>query len=151
MKSRLTLLAICAILLSGCGMDIDWCPVSLSISIQSPDGTDLLDPDSESFIGDKVTLTYQEADFTYTPTTKTYLPTFYGLKIYQDSQIQKYRLHFGELDGGQDYDDDFILTLPNGTTRTIHYTRTINSFTISAHEKWTLDGHKATSPILITY
>lgn len=131
---------------------VDWVPVILDFSIQNNNGDDLLDPESDLFIGDQISLTYNGNEYIYAPATKTYAPFFSGLTITKSSKYSKYVASFGELDGADDYDDDFIVRLPDGSTKTIHYDRKVSEVTISARTKWSLDGKKVDSlPITIVY
>lgn len=152
MKKYISILVlICAALtLSSCiGRDVDWAPVDLRFHVQDKDGNDLLNPSSPSFIGDKIVLTYNGEDYMYTVETKTYMPNFHGFLIVKEMGTEKYLAEFGELNGGKNYDNDFVLTFPDGSVRTIHYDRKVNHVTVSAHQKWSLDGKKVESPILI--
>ena len=60
-------------------------------------------------------------------------------------------LSFGELDGESDYDDDFILNLPDGSTRTIHYDRRVNYNLLLVKDKWTLDGDRTECPVTVEW
>lgn len=151
MKKHLLLFltSIVSFAATGCLKDVDWVPVVVTFQIQDSAGKDLLDPSSVKFIGSEIALTYKGEQYTYSTPTKTYMPHFSGLEISRDEASGKYRASFGELDGGKDYDENFLISLPGGATRTIHYERHINEFTISANQKWFLDGKRVELPVTI--
>lgn len=144
---------------TGCrlGMIVDWAPVGVTFYItnsviRDAPGDDLLDPHSDLFIGDQIKVTYRGQDYTYSLPTKEYFPVFSGLTISQDSSTGRYIANFGELSGADDYDDDFIITLPDGKTTTIHYKRKVNDFRLKAKEHWYLDNVEVDSlPVTIYY
>ena len=148
---NIIIISLAALLFASCGMEVDWCPVIVSFCVQDSDGNDLLDPANESFIGDQIILSYNGSEYMYSIPTKTYLPVFFGFTIDKDSQSDKYCARFGELNGEYDYDDDFLITFPDGSSKTIHYDRKVSHLTISARQKWSLDGEKVDYPVIITY
>lgn len=149
---RVLFIGLALISSTSCIGTVDWVPVEVNFCIQDSDGNDLLDLESELFIGDQISLTHNGDEYRYTPDTKTYLPIFSGLKIYKDRYVQRYVASFGDLDGAYDYDDDFIVTLPDGSSKTIHYDRKVHELTVSAKTKWSLDGKKVDGlPITIVY
>ena len=152
--AKVLFLAVLTLTVTGCfGRIVDWNPVELEICIQDRNGNDLLDPSSQKFIGEDISLTYKEEEYRYSKPTKYYMPDFYGLKIinsYRDSN--KYCIRFGELDGAKGYDEDFLLKLPDGTVRTIHYHRRISNLIVpKAHQQWYLDSDRVDLPITIEY
>ncbi|MBQ0024690.1 MAG: hypothetical protein KBT00_03060 [Bacteroidales bacterium] len=151
MKRSLILIILAVLLCAGCAKEVDWYPVTVSFYIVDSEGNDLLDPASESFIGDDISLSYKGNEYVYSIPTKTYLPVFYGLIIEKDNLVGKYCARFGELDGADNYDDDFIIRFPDGTSRTLHYDRRVNCLTVSARQKWFLDGVRVDYPVIITY
>ncbi len=139
-KTRLLfvmLLAAVGLMVNSCIMD--WVPVQIKVYVTDSNGTDLLDPSYEKNLLDGVTMTYRGDVYQLTATTKYYMPTFYGFELYTDKDGKNY-LYFGELDGADEYDDDFIITWKDGTQDIIHYKRNI-AFT-NAYEKMFLNGKK---------
>lgn len=130
---------------------VDWSPVEVVIFVPDSDGNDLLDPSSDAFIGDKIKISWKGEDYAWHEETKAYEATFYGLRISLNEYYGRYNVVFGELPGEKDYDDDFIISFPDGSASTIHYDRKVNERTISARKKWYLDGERVDLPIVITY
>ena len=150
---KIIIMALAALAASGCEDDycVDWYPVDVNFYVQDPYGNDCLEPLSNSYIGELLRLTYLGEDYMYNPDTKFYMPEFSGLTITKNRATGKYMASFGELDGAKDYDEDFIITFPDGSRRKIHYDRTVNHTSVKAEEQWYLDGEKVETPITITY
>jgi len=132
-------------------MIIDWTPVSVSFYVQDKDGHDLLNPEDEAFIGDKISVSYNGMDYDYTPVTKMYPAVFNGFTITKDNASARYIATFGEFDGGSNYNDDYIITLPDGSQKTLHLDRRVNNVTVSVRERWRLDGELVDIPFTIVY
>lgn len=150
-NSIIILITVISLFLVSCVKEVDWAPVNVSFYVQDSNGNDLLNPNTDMFIGDKIVLTYKGEDYTYQVSTKTYLPMFHGLTINLNSINYKYYAGFGEFRGDARYDDDFLITLPDGSTHKIHYDRRLSPVGVSAHQKWYLDGKKVEQPITIMY
>lgn len=151
MKRIVAVLILLASLMTGCMKEIDWYPVVLQFQIQDSAGNDLLDPESSLFVGEKITLSFEGNDYVITPQTKAYAPLFEGLTLGKSSVTGMWVARFGELGGGTNRHDDFVLTFSDGSSKTIHYDRTINSVTVSARQRWYLDGKKVDLPIPVVY
>ena len=136
------------ILLAGSCMIMDWTPVKLRIYVENQAGEDLLDPDSEINMLEGVTMTYRGETYELVPEpeTKYYLPHFDGLQLMLDEDGRHY-LYFGELDGAEEYNDDFTLAWGDATSDVIHYKR--NIFMTAVSEKWKLNGAKSDMPMTI--
>lgn len=134
--------AVMMVSLSGCdaiedifGEDriVDWAPVNLYMKVTDSQGIDLLDPENPDNMIDGTTITYKGNTYEArrekeNPILETRaLPArFYGLYLAKDARIyggtvEGYCLVFGEIDGAANMDEDLVVTLPNGTTGTIHY------------------------------
>lgn len=151
MRKLLLTIALLLPIFSGCRKMVDWYPVELMFYVQDINGKDLLDPSTESFIGDKICLSFNGNEYMLSPQTKTYAPVFYGLDIRQMERTGRYFAIFGELEGSVNRSDDYIVRFPDGTSRTIHYDRKVNHIFISARQHWYLDGKKVEYPISIEY
>lgn len=136
------------ILMAGSCMIMDWTPVTLRIYVENQAGEDLLEPGSETDILEGVTMTYRGETYRLAPEpeTKYYLPDFDGLELMKDGD-GRYYLYFGELDGAEEYNDDFTIVWGDGTSDVIHYKRNIFMTTVS--EKWKLNGSKSDMPMTI--
>lgn len=143
--AAITLLVLACTSLTGC--IVDWYPVVLSIKVCDKEGNDLLDPTSDRYIADRLTITYRGETYEIIPPTKYYMPHFSGLTLSLENGT--YVLNFGEFAGEEDYDDDFILRWKDGREDVIHYKRRVNVSFISAWEEWTLNGKKCDNPVKI--
>ena len=161
---NITALAAAMMVTTGCPIAMDWYPVTVNFYIEDIYGNDYLNPLSNSYIGHIIKLQYLGEEYTYeyidygqpqseaqSEPTKTYMPCFSGLQISLNSLTGKYMAKFGELEGHADYDDDFIVVMPNGTQHTIHLDRKVGKLLIRASETWYLDGEETKTPITITY
>lgn len=147
---KAVLAAFIALTLAGCAREVDYYPVILTISIVDGDGHDLLDSASEDFVGDEISLEYRNRIYVLSqPESRACMPMFSGLGLVCKDGI--WMLSFGELDGESDYDDDFILTFPDGSTRTIHYDRQVNHALFFVKDKWTLDGDRVECPVTVEW
>lgn len=113
--------------------EFDWYPVSVFLKVTDSRGTDLFDPENPDNMIDGTTITFQgqtyeasrEKTYLYQD-TKEYFAIVYGLFLTKDSlyypdKRDGYSLRFYEIDGALDMDEDLVVTLPDGTTGTIHY------------------------------
>ena len=124
---------------------MDWYPIDVVIRVQDESGNDRLDPGSEHFIGENVTLDYNGDTYRMEIPTKVYFPHFSGLKL---EKAGDWLLRFGELDGGQNHDDTFTIHWPDGTKDVITFHRTIMTPLIVI-DTWRLNGKKTELPIVI--
>ena len=77
------------------------------------------------------------------------MPTFKGLHV-DSSAINQPYFCFGELDGADNYDDDFIITFADGSTDTIHFKR-VHKSGLNVEDSWTLNGKKRDGNYIILY
>lgn len=147
------------VILSGCdkeeeGKIIDWYPVNLYIKVTDAQGTDLLNPDNPNNMIEGTTITFKgktyeasrecyDSDPAFRPQkmmTRMYMPTMYGLQLFE---FGDFRLKFGEIDGGDDMDEDLVVTLPDGTTGTIHYHCSDHNYSKGGCKRsWKFNGKK---------
>ena len=124
---------------NGEGMLVDWAPVSIYLRVVDGEGSDLLDPMNPSNLIDGTSITFKgetyeasrqwyETGQSYEmPATKAIFAPLYGLFLvngemfHNNSETAGFSLFFGEIDGAADMDEDLVVTLPDGTTGTIHY------------------------------
>jgi len=139
---------------------VDWSPVSLFVKVADAQGADLLDPKNPENMIDGTTITYKGVTYKASrtlyetglldnePQTKALLARIYGLYLVSDStQIEPapvgFSLRFGDIDGAADMDEDLIVTLPDGTTGTIHYhCSKHNEKKLSCNRSWKFNGEK---------
>lgn len=154
MRHKLLFLTFLAgiLLLSGCGgYIVDYYPVTLYVRVMDANWNNLLDPDSEHFIGTDISIKYNGKIEHLKPleSTKNIPATYNGLELIQKDGV--YMLAFGELDGEDKYDDDFVIKWPDGSTDTIHYKRRFGSKRkIEVREVWKLNGKETSNPVVIT-
>jgi len=127
---------------------IDWAPIIVTVCVQDADGHDLLDPESEHFLGDQIKMTFEGKDYPMSIPTKDYMPCFFGLELVNLRESGIWNLRFGELDGGQNHDDRFTITWPDGSKDEITFQRTIISPLIVT-DTWRLNGKKTGLPVVI--
>lgn len=139
------------LLLSGCEHYIyDFHSITVYVSVMDKSGNDLLDPDSEYFIGSDISVEYRGKIEYLKPleSTKDVLVIYKGLELIQKDGA--YVLAFGELDGSEEYDDDFVITWPDGSTDTIHYKRRFGSKrNVEVKEVWKLNGKETSNPVVV--
>jgi len=70
--------------------------------------------------------------------SKAYMPFFDGLYI-DNTAMDRPFFGFGELEGAENYDDDFIINFADGTADTIHFKRKFN-WSQPIVDTWTLNG-----------
>lgn len=143
---------------------VDWAPVSLNIIVHDSDGNDLLNPENPNNIIEGTSIKYKGKIYKanmdwYNESVKTraYLPTLYGLFLVNDEMTTSwngkypgFHLIFGEIDGAEDMDEDFVVTWPDGSTDIIHYhCSNHNERKLSCDRSWKLNGTKMTNPIVI--
>ncbi len=142
------------LLLSGCGNYIvDYIPVTLYVRVMDASRNDLLDPHSEHFLGTDISVEYRGKIEHLKPLklTKEFPGVYSGLELIEKDGV--YMLSFGELDGGNEYDDDFIIKWPDGSFDTIHYKRRfkhrLGTAPILDKEIWKLNGNETSNPVVI--
>lgn len=133
MKKFFSVLMFLALLLplSSCDNDpadfpiYDFSPVELYIAISDGQGNQLLAPEyAGNIVGSAITISegskVYEVDWTaHDRQSRDYLPDFYGAQYrpvikwdgHQPYESDEWRIHFGELDGGDDYDRTFKVTV----------------------------------------
>lgn len=172
MKKMLSLLAV-LLCLSACddwGVETDYIPIELVVTVCDADGNDLLDSTVVGNLvdGAPITATYKDEEYTckgyrevWYPDTRTYMPNFYGLKFQDKYQYNKdipstgYTepqkrglLLFGEFSGEQKHDlTEVTLHWPDGTQDVIAFK---NHRAGVSHCTYYLNGKKTTLPIHIT-
>ena len=155
MKRIISALILAAAVLSvnSCRI-IDWAPINLRVQVQDSEGNDLLDPENDntwllgttiSFRG--ITVDLEETNITE-PESKEYGPIIYsGFRL--EKGVDCWELVFGEFDGGDEYDDTFMINWPDRTFSYIEYTRKLNTLTVDAKEKWILNNKVCSNPVVI--
>ena len=154
---RLIYLAIfsLAITTSGCDgvmREVDWNPVILKIAVQDTNGTDLLNPTNDGFVGSLVTAEWNGNTYTYdhsvgNTTSRVYAPFWYGLFLQEIDGV--YYLSLGEFAGDKEYDHDLIIRWQDGKKDVIHYKNRVNEAMIKASRTYSLNGKKCNNPIII--
>ena len=152
MRKNLVLFLLTMLLASGCNKIIDWYPVNLKIEVQNAEGQDLLNPENDLSWLDGTTIKFRgtttELTFTDGPQATDLPANFYGFRLEKNGE--RYVLAYGEIDGGEEYDnDEFTLTWPDGTIDRITFKRRLNRVTIDAKDKWSLNGEKCSNPVVI--
>lgn len=109
----------------------DWVPVSIELKVNDTMGNDLLNPENPDNVIDGTTISFKGKIYEATrervdggkwhnaPETRAAAVRFCGLYLYDSPN--GFSLCFGQLDGAEDMDEDLVVTLPDGTTGTIHY------------------------------
>lgn len=163
----IALYAVMMLSFAGCdniiGNDIivDWAPVSLYLRIVDSNGVDLLDPENPDNMIEGTTLTFKGVTYNASTqwydtghpyqmaSTKAIYAPLYGLFLVNgkllnsQSMASDFSLYFGEIDGARDMDEDLTVTLPNGTTATIHYhCSNHNERRLTCNRSWTFNGKK---------
>ena len=151
--------------LTGCekwgGMEVDWAPVSFFLRVVDEEGTDLLDPENPNNLIDSASITFKGNTYNASrqwyetgrpyemPATKAILAQLFGLFLvngemfFMNSDTACFSLFFGEIDGAMDMDEDLLVTLPDGTTGTIHYhCSNHNERKLSCDRSWKFNGAK---------
>ncbi|MGX8707200.1 MAG: hypothetical protein ACSW72_00440 [Bacteroidales bacterium] len=142
---RISLVVLFAFLLcTACWFDV--APVEVFIQARDQAGNDILDPGSDLFIGDAITMNYDGKDYPMVLPTKVYPAIIKGLELVNYSGV--WTLRFGELDGAQNHDETFTLTWPDGTKDVISFKR-INISPMTSFDTWRLNGKKTGMPIVI--
>ena len=140
---------------NGGGYIVDWYPVEIYIDATDADGNSIISPEMPG-----MSLTFQGKTYTVQdwehrwdiysprdcPATKEYLAILYGLfaQPYDGGGVTKYRLWFGEIDGGDDMDEDIVLQWPDGSRDVIHYHCGNHRYgkKPSCDRSWKLNGEK---------
>lgn len=106
---------------------VDWGPVEVIVEVVDDKGNDLLNPNNPDNMIEGSTISFRGKVYEAllpSAVTKEYLAIIEGFllrKYTTEEGAVKYRLVFGEIDGAKDMDEDLVVTLPDGTTGTIHY------------------------------
>ena len=154
LKSFLATLTAAVMLMSSCGDDdekdapigmvTDWAPIIINFSVENLDGSVNYVNDNFNDIIHTTTLTYKDKTYSVEENklSKTYMPFFDGLIIVSTDTQEKY-FRFGELDGSEDFDDDFVINFADGSSDVIHFKR-VHKGGLNVDDSWTLNG-KASS------
>ena len=107
-------------ILCGCPVAMDYTPVELAIFVNDSNGNDLLDPDNPDNFAQGLKFEYNGTVYNVDDQleelrTKTYMPTFHGLKLIKNTYHYtknkgRYFLYFGEFSGENTFDGTFRIT-----------------------------------------
>lgn len=156
------LLAISAIMLSGCKKDTetllirDIAPVTVSIMVTDAQRHNLLNPQASGALEvSKIKALYQGQEYVCNEnqlTSKAILPRFYGLKIEQNGCGGPYLLRFGELNGAQSYTNEPVTIIwPDGSSDLISFNRTLKkkpNGDLEIKDTWFLNGSEVSGEIV---
>ncbi len=139
---KIIVLALITAAATGCyGKIIDWYPVEFKFYVEDNSGNDLLDPESDRYIGKGAKAEWRGEEYELSPETKALDVRFHGFVLKKDNEGKHYA-YFGELGGGHNYNDELTLTWADCSTDILLYKRRINSMTVNANEKRKLNGKK---------
>lgn len=106
----------------GCDAIWDFTPMDITFSVADAEGNDLLDPDSELNILDKITVRYNGKEYSVgeldgNPGTRAYMPHWEGLYTRYSKREGCWLLYFGEFspDFGNHRNDKLTIDWGNGT------------------------------------
>ena len=144
-RTVLPLLAT-ALLLTAC----DFYPVVFDIHVETEDGYNRLDPESEYFIGENISAIYdgQVYPVEILMPTKAYAPRFFGLQLRQEGMFGYWHLVFGEFDGAESGEQTVTLVWPDGTSDTIYHKRVVAT-PLAISDRWKLNGEKGSNPVVL--
>ena len=131
-------------------MVIDYAPIIIRFHVVDPTHQTNFVSDNYNDIIHTTTLTYQGKTYSVeNKISKYYMPFFDGL-TFDSSAVDQPFFSFGELDGGDNFDDDFVITFADGSTETIHFKR-VHKGGLSIDDTWTLNGEKCYGGSFIIY
>lgn len=137
-------------IIEGNGLIIDWYPITLQIHVIDPKRQINFVSDNYNDIIHTTTLTYKGKTYSVEKKiSKAYMPFFEGLTI-DSSAVDQPFFYFGELDGAEDFDDDFVITFADGSSETIHFKR-VHKGGLKVDDTWTLNGEKHNGGSFIIY
>lgn len=117
--------------------EYDYYPIVLNVYVTDSSETHNFFAENINDYASKTILNYRDKNFVLNGLSKTYMPHFRGLFV--DTTDKVPHLVFGELDGAREYDDNFVLSFPDGTSDTIHLKRVHNGG-MNVVDQWTLNG-----------
>ncbi len=149
MKVKLLMAAVVAAVmaLASCGdseeeddLIIDWSPIEVRFYVVDDDAKTNYVNENFNDIIYTTTLSYKGKTYSVEKKTlsKDYMPIFYGLRI-DSTDLNNLCFYFGELDGGDNYDDDFVIKFADGTSDVIHFRR-VHKGGLNVDDSWTLNG-----------
>jgi len=121
-------------------MIIDWYPIEVEFFVENLDESVNYVNGNFNDIIHTTTLTYKGETYSVEDKklSKDYMPFFEGLVI-DSIDTQKKYFRFGELDGSDNFDDDFVINFADGTSDVIHFKR-VHKGGLNVDDSWTLNG-----------
>ena len=114
-----------------CGSDdepkpiFDVAPINFMISIETPDGTDLLDAAYQDNLLNRISVEYKESTYKAVNNTRAYMPQFEGLVLRKNYTDNTFSLLFGEFPGDISANEEITLYIDSTKVGTLSFT---NSF-----------------------
>ena len=137
-------------IIEGDGMIIDWSPIILRFHVVDPKHQTNFVAENYDDIIHTTTLTYKGKTYSVEKKiSKDYMPFFHGLCIESSAVDQPY-FYFGELDGSDNFDDDFVITFADGSTETIHFKR-VHKGGLNVDDTWSLNGEEHNGGSFVIY
>ena len=125
---------------------VQWDPLSMKIFIKDTNSFDLLDTTSENYAGDQLTVKFKNKQYKINyPKSSDF--AYEELLLVKSTDSARYCVHFNEIDGSQNYDDDFLVTWkvktkgegqPSATQTIIHMRHIL--FKDQSKTNWLVDG-----------
>ncbi len=161
-KQLLYFLLIPAMCLTACDINLidpdcdkiwDFTPMNITFSVSDDDGNDLLDPESELNILDRITVQYNGGEYSVgefdgSPNTRAYMPRWEGLYTRYSEYEGRWLLHFGEFspDFGDHHNDKMTIDWGNGTKDQISFDFyvTYKRCDPTVHRRFRVNGKKET-------
>ena len=129
---------------------IDWSPIKVKFFVVSYGQQINYVANNFNDIIHTTTLTYRGKTYSIEKSlSKFYAPNFQGLHIDSTAVWQPF-FCFGELDGSNDYDDDFVIDFADGSKDVIHFTRK-HMGGLKVKDTWTLNGKERNGDSFILY
>lgn len=147
-KTLMAAIAASLLILSSCNKNeedddliVDWNPIELKFFVVEYGLKTNYVADNYNDIIHTTTLTYQGKTYKVERSlSKDYMPHFKGLYV-DSSAIDKPYFCFGELDGADNYDDDFIINFADGSADTVHFKR-VHKGALDVKDTWILNGNE---------
>lgn len=151
-KLYLYFLLILVLCLSACdpnrGKIMDYSPMDITFSVVDDAGNDLLDPESELNILDRITVRYNGEEYLVgeldgSPDTRAYKPHWEGLYTRYSEHNECWLLLFGEFspDFGDHHNDKLTVDWGDGTQDQITFDFYVRS---NVHRRFWVNGKKET-------
>ena len=129
---------------------VDWSPIELRFFVVDYGQRTNYVADNYNDIIHTTTLTYKGKTYSVGQTlSKDYMPHFQGLYV-DSTALEKPFFCFGELDGAENYDDDFIITFADGTSDVVHFKR-VHKGDTEVKDTWILNGKERSRGEFILY